>query len=339
VWELVLGGLISAFCNSVFEHVRQAVTARKPPRPESPTMADLLLTHAARPARSGTLAERVTPGLRPAVLIAPPPIGFPGEQEVGARAAALMQRIPGLDTYGQLIAEAFDRVAKAPATGVEARQYLRTQLFGVPAILVYFVPTMNGYAANAFVSGLFPTTEGDKEFDFRFAAYDWSADPAQPVTQDTSLLSWQRFGLRGTDTAEAVELIARTVAAFAAGTLDLYWQQNRVITNLLDRLMASVSADNPPTAGALPLALVDRLEQEARALWQAGYTLDGKSYPTHVQLVVKGGKESLGIVVGLDYPAQPPRVVVLNGTVEEIAIDPASWSAARSLAEIVEALR
>lgn len=364
---------LSAFFSSLFEYIRERLQKYQSAKPSNPTIETLIAdagqaggahtapTEVPDPPTPSTQAEEVAPAsagrraepavldqvatdLRPVVLVCSPPAGLLAA-DVRKLAHGLLHRIHGIDTFAQILKvddESAERLRRRTNDRAAALQ-IHKELAGLPLILVYFDQEKEGWAAKAYLSDVFPTTENERDFTFSIARYDLDLEPAAPRPMNTDLPAWQCFGLAGLSDEDRGHLIARTITGFILGALDQYWQLNRVMTNLLGRLIAMTSSEpgSESAAGSSPIpsALITRIEHEARALMRAGYELSGESHPGHVQLVVTGTEGTLGLVLGLDYPVTPPRVMKLNGQAEEVLVDSYTWTPARSLIEVVEALR
>lgn len=319
----IFGPIFAAFCTSTFEFVRDTIQQRRRQReqqPESPVAVTAppttWLPPVVEPARD----------TRPVVLVARPPERSGYGVALIDQVAATLCEVEGIDSAAEVLTTSHVIDGRQAALMQVREQYATSRV-----VLVYFEPAPRGLAAYAVLARMFDTLDGDDTFTFRVARYDAGASFSTVVPRSTGLPSWQTLGTQGMDRATCEALIARTVMGFVLGALDAYWQVRGVEPVLLRRLMT-------PTTAAAEATGQQRLDQEAQALLAAGYGLSLQRHDAHTQIVVSNDRGTIGLVVALDFPASPPRVLRMRPTVTEVAVDRDSWSPQRRLVEIAEAL-
>lgn len=313
----------------------------------------------------GRLRSLIGRSAAPAIVVSPVPPQF-GElsPDMVHRVHDVLHRVTTMHGRAMIETGAFvsyDAVPAFVSGRVGAQEIAAFEFPDHPAIIVYFEPAPDGFDAFAYLTGMFGPRDGDCGFALPIARYRTA--PGRGATVAPAFVTyengdgtstWDTVDLTRSSAADNCEVIAYTIAWFIASAVDEYWRLQGVSTEalaevirlsggigLVARSVPQLDAGFAETGQSGLDDVLPRLEQEISVLGRMGYHFTAELLPdSRLALLLKDDAGKFLWIVGPDYPAKPPEL--WSDTDEgpfRVLISEEDWSADRTVAQVVEALR
>lgn len=300
----------------------------------------------------GRLRPFVRDGVAPCLLVSPVAWGGASPETVASTVAYRVREVDPNGRFLQVLTGGFvrgDDGMRSIDGEIGAVEVAEFEFSPGPSLVVYFERAADALIANALLTNVLRTVDGDGALTMPLARLaDGGLECAvwREPGAGARDVEWVRHPVdeSGDGESKALAALASAVASFGVAITAVYWEMQGVRWRVPEK-----ARTRSPVAGLLELepsverggGRAERLEQELAGLIAAGLApevcdLNGDGLGIYVPLE----RGSAFFEIGPDYPRQPPEVLVrtADGCVERVALAVSHWEPAQSIVDLVKAL-